>query len=137
MTRPRDGGATRLPIDRTFSMQGFGTVVTGTLISGRVRPDDELALVPGDRRVRVRGVQVHGRRTEAAVAGQRTAVNLGGIEVGEIDRGQSLATPGAITITRRADAVLDLLPSAKPLKHGARVRFHHCLLYTSPSPRDS
>ena len=61
---------------------------------------------------------------EAAVAGQRTAVNLGGIEVAEIDRGQALATPGAITVTRRADAVLDLLPSAKPLKHGARVRFH-------------
>ena len=124
VTRPRDGGATRLPIDRAFSMQGFGTVVTGTLISGRVRPDDELALLPGDQRVRVRGVQVHGRRTDAAVAGQRTAVNLGGIEVAEIDRGQSLATPGAITVTRRVDAVLDLLPSAKPLKHGARVRFH-------------
>jgi selenocysteine-specific elongation factor len=124
VTRPRDGGATRLPIDRTFSMQGFGTVVTGTLIAGRVRPDDELALVPGGRRVRVRGVQVHGRRTEAAVAGQRTAVNLGGIEVAEIDRGQSLATPGTITVTRRADAMLDLLPSAKALKHGARVRVH-------------
>ena len=124
VTRPRDGGATRLPIDRAFSMQGFGTVVTGTLISGRVQPDDELVLVPGERRVRVRGVQVHGRRADVAIAGQRTAVNLGGIDVAEITRGQALASPGAITITRRADAVLDLLPSAKPLKHGARVRFH-------------
>ena len=124
VTRPRDGGGARLPIDRTFSMQGFGTVVTGTLISGQVRADDELTLVPGGRKVRVRGVQVHGRRAERAVAGQRTAVNLGGIEVAEVERGQSLAAPGTVTVTRRADAMLDLLPSAKPLKHGARVRFH-------------
>jgi selenocysteine-specific elongation factor len=124
VTHRRHDGATRLPIDRAFSMQGFGTVVTGTLISGRVRADDELALVPGDRRVRVRGLQVHGRRREEAVTGQRTAVNLGGIEVGDIRRGQALVTPGALTTTRRADAVLELLPTAKPLKHGARVRFH-------------
>ena len=121
--RPQEG-ATRLPIDRAFSMQGFGTVVTGTLISGRVRPDDELVLVPGDRRVRVRGVQVHGRRRDYAEPGQRTAVNLGGIEVADIQRGQSLVSPGALTITRRADAVIDLLPSAKPLKHGSRIHFH-------------
>ena len=66
VVRRRDSGAARLPIDRTFSMQGFGTVVTGTLVSGRIQPDDELSLVPGERRVRVRGVQVHGRRAEAA-----------------------------------------------------------------------
>jgi selenocysteine-specific elongation factor len=119
-----DEGATRLPIDRAFTMQGFGTVVTGTLIAGRLRAEDELDLVPGGQRVRVRGVQVHGRRREEAVAGQRTAVNLGGIEVAEIHRGQSLATPGALTIARRIDAVLDLLPSAKALRHGSRVRFH-------------
>lgn len=124
VTRRRHDGATRLPIDRAFSMQGFGTVVTGTLISGRVRPDDELALVPGARRVRVRGVQVHGRRRDQAETGQRTAVNLGGIDVADIARGQALVTPGALTITRRADAIIDLLPSAKPLKHGARVHFH-------------
>ncbi len=124
VSRRRLDGATRLPIDRAFSMQGFGTVVTGTLVSGRIRTDDELLLVPGDQRVRVRGVQVHGRRRDEAFTGQRTAVNLGGIDVAEIHRGQSLATPGALTITRRADAMLDLLPTAKPLKHGARVRFH-------------
>jgi selenocysteine-specific elongation factor len=99
-------------------------VVTGTLVSGRVRPDDELALVPGERGVRVRGVQVHGRRAEGASAGQRTAVNLGGIEVAEVGRGRTLATPGALTVTRRVDAALELLASARPLKHGARVRFH-------------
>jgi selenocysteine-specific elongation factor len=124
VTRRRQDGATRLPIDRAFTMPGFGTVVTGTLISGRLRPDDELALVPGDQRVRVRGIQVHGRRREQAQTGQRTAVNLGSIEVSDIHRGQALITPGALTTTRRADAVLDLLPTAKPLKHGARVRFH-------------
>ncbi len=77
-------GATRLPIDRVFSMKGFGTVVTGTLVSGRIAVDDELVVAPGDRRVKVRGVQVHGERQPEAVAGQRSAVNLGGVEVDEI-----------------------------------------------------
>ena len=117
-------GVTRLPIDRVFSMKGFGTVVTGTLVSGRVPADAELTVAPGDRRVKVRGVQVHGASRSEAVAGQRTAVNLGGIEVDEIDRGQSLVTPAALEETRLADALVDVLPGAKPLKHGARVRFH-------------
>jgi len=120
----RSHGAVRLPIDRAFSMQGFGTVITGTLISGCVHTDDELALVPGRRRVRVRGVQVHGHRRGEAEAGQRTALNLGGLEVVDIQRGQSLTTPEALTVTRRVDATLDLLQTAKPLKHGARVHFH-------------
>jgi selenocysteine-specific elongation factor len=124
VTRRRQDGAARLPIDRAFSMQGFGTVVTGTLGTGRVRIDDELALVPGSQRVRVRGVQVHGKRRDEAVSGQRTAVNLGGIDLAEITRGQSLISPGSLTTTRRVDAVLDLLPSARPLRHGTRVRFH-------------
>jgi len=113
-----------LPIDRVFTMQGFGTVVTGTLVSGRIRLEDELALVPGDRRGRVRGVQVHGQRRVEAIAGQRTAVNVGGVELADIHRGQSLATPASLTMTRRVDAVIELLSSAKPLKHGARVHFH-------------
>jgi selenocysteine-specific elongation factor len=120
----RPDGATRLPIDRAFIMQGFGAVVTGTLIAGRLRVDDELVLVPGEVPVRVRGVQVHGRRTDAAESGQRTAVNLGGVDASAITRGQSLAAPGSLTITRRLDATLDLLPTARVLKHGARVRFH-------------
>ncbi len=118
------GGVTRLPIDRVFSMKGFGTVVTGTLVSGRVTADTELALAPGDRRVKVRGVQVHGEKRAEAAAGQRTAINLAGVEVEEISRGQSLVTPGAFEDTRLADAVVELLPTARPLKHGARVRFH-------------
>jgi selenocysteine-specific elongation factor len=114
----------RLPIDRVFSMKGFGTVVTGTLVSGRIAVDDELAVMPDARRVKVRGTQVHGARQREAVAGQRTAVNLGGIDVDAIARGQNLVTPGAFEETRIADAIVDVLPGAKPLKHGSRVRFH-------------
>jgi selenocysteine-specific elongation factor len=118
-------GAVRLPIDRVFSMKGFGTVITGTLVSGRISTDDELVLLPGERRVKVRGLQVHGERLPQAVAGHRTAVNLSGIEVDEIARGQDLASPGAFEETRMADGVVELLPHTKPLRHGARVRFHH------------
>jgi selenocysteine-specific elongation factor len=122
-SHPRDRAA-RLPIDRAFSMSGFGTVVTGTLVAGRVRVEDELVLAPGDRRVRVRGVQVHGKKREEAVAGERTALNLGGVDVNDIERGQALTAPNALVVTRRVDAMVDLLASAKKLKHGARVRFH-------------
>jgi selenocysteine-specific elongation factor len=122
--RPVDGAA-RLPIDRAFSMKGFGTVVTGTLVSGRIAPDDELAVLPGGRRVKVRGLQVHGRAAPAVLAGQRAAINLGGVEVSDVSRGETLATAGTVSATRRVDAEIDLLPSAKPLKHGARVRVHN------------
>jgi len=117
-------GVTRLPIDRVFSMKGFGTVITGTLVSGRIAVDDELAVAPGDRLVKVRGVQVHGLRQTETVAGQRSAVNLSGVEVEEIGRGQALLAPGTFVETRSADAIVDVLPGARPLKHGARVRFH-------------
>jgi selenocysteine-specific elongation factor len=121
-------GAARLPIDRVFSMKGFGTVVTGTLASGRIGVDEELAIAPAggsrNRTVKVRGIQVHGARRERAAAGERSAVNIGGIEVNEIERGQSLVAAGSVEETRLADAVLELLPAAKPLKHGTRVRFH-------------
>ncbi len=117
-------GVARLPIDRVFTMKGFGTVVTGTLVSGSVAADAELEIRPGGRRVKVRGVQVHGEKQSVAVAGQRTAINLAGVEVSDVARGQALVTPGAFTETRMADATIELLPGAKPLKHGARVRFH-------------
>src|SRR5258706_3005767 len=117
-------GATRLPIDRVFSMKGFGTVVTGTLVSGRIRVEEELAVAPGARRVKVRGVQVHGEKQREAIAGQRSAVNLAGVEVDDLARGQALVTPGAFVETRLADASVEILPGAKPLRHGARVRFH-------------
>jgi selenocysteine-specific elongation factor len=115
---------TRLPIDRVFSMKGFGTVVTGTLVAGTLAIDRELAIVPGGRSVKVRGVQVHGEKRDAAQAGQRAAINLGGVDVDEIARGQNLVTPGAFAESRVVDAAVEVLPSAKPLRHGARVRFH-------------
>jgi len=118
-------GAPRLPIDRVFSMRGFGTVVTGTLTSGTLRVDDDLVLLPGGRRVKVRGVQVHGTQQPSAAAGRRVAVNLGGVDVADVSRGQTLTRDGAFDETRRFDAVVELLPDAAPLRHGSRVRFHH------------
>jgi selenocysteine-specific elongation factor len=115
----------RLPVDRVFTMKGFGTVVTGTLISGTIREDEELEVFPDGRRVRVRGVQVHGRNAEATVAGQRTALNLVGASTEDLVRGTTLATPATFTLTRRIDVQLRLLPSApRPLKNRARVHFH-------------
>ena len=119
-----EGAAVRLPVDRVFTVKGFGTVVTGTLVSGVIRENDELVLMPAGRPVKVRGLQVHGRGRASAGAGQRAAVNLGGVDLAEVARGDTLATPGTLEPTRRFDAVLQLLPSARPLKHGARVRVH-------------
>ena len=118
-------GPPRLPIDRVFSMRGFGTVVTGSLMTGRLAVDDELVLLPAGRPVKIRGLQVHGAKEREAVAGQRVAVNLSGVDAVEIDRGETLTLPGAVTITRRADLEIELLPSVPALRHGARVRFHH------------
>ncbi len=118
----------RLPIDRVFTMKGFGTVVTGTLVAGTVRREAELELFPSGQRVRVRGAQVHSSPAEAATAGQRTALNLAGISTEVLARGMTLATADAFHSTSRVDALLSLLPSAKPLKDGARVHFH---AYTS------
>ncbi len=117
-------GHFRLPIDRAFSVKGFGTVVTGTLIAGSVRKEDEVEMHPAGRRLRVRGVQVHGSKAEAAVAGQRTALNLADIEPAEIARGDVLAAPGRFYAVRQIDCRLELLRSAKPLKHRAPVHFH-------------
>ena len=114
----------RLPIDRAFSMKGFGAVVTGTLISGSVKKEQEVEIHPDGRRVRVRGVQVHGHPATQATAGQRTALNLADIDHGSLVRGMTLAEPGVFTSTREFDCVLDLLQSAKPLKHRAPVHFH-------------
>jgi selenocysteine-specific elongation factor len=121
-------GLMRLPIDRVFSMKGFGTVVTGTLISGSVRKEDELEIFPQGLKVRVRGVQVHGRVADQAAAGQRTAVNLTGATTEQLARGMTLAAAGTLTAATRFDVEVSLLPSAKPLKERARVHFH---AYTS------
>ena len=114
----------RLPIDRVFTMKGFGTVVTGTLVAGTIRKEEELEVFPAGERVRVRGVQVHGSSAEAAVAGQRTALNLAGLSTEDLARGMTLATADTFRSTLRVDALLSLLPSAKPLKNGARLHFH-------------
>lgn len=116
----------RLPIDRVFTIKGFGTVVTGTLIAGTIRKEAELEVFPVSKRVRVRGVQVHGSPAEAAVAGQRTALNLNlaGLSTDALARGMTLATADTFHSTSRVEALLSLLPSAKPLKDGARVHFH-------------
>jgi len=114
----------RLPIDRVFTMKGFGTVVTGTLVAGTIRKEEELEVFPAGKRVRVRGVQVHGSPAEAAVAGQRTALNLAGLSTEDLARGMTLATADTFHPTPRVDALLSLLPSAKPFKDGARVHFH-------------
>ena len=120
----RSDGPARLPIDRVFSMKGFGTVVTGTLVSGELAVDSASVVLPGGRPAKIRGVQVHGRREARAVAGQRVAANLGGVETSDVARGQTLASPGAFAPTRVIDARIELLESARPLRHGARVRFH-------------
>jgi selenocysteine-specific elongation factor len=99
--------------------------VTGSLMTGRLAVDEELVLLPSERPVKIRGLQVHGVKELEAVAGQRVAVNLSGVDVAEIERGETLTRPGAVTITRRADLAIELLPSVAELRHGARVRFHH------------
>jgi len=114
----------RLPIDRVFTMKGFGTVITGTLISGAVRKEEEVDVFPLGRRARVRGVQVHNRPAEQATAGERTALNLAGFSPDELSRGMTLAAPGLFRATSRLDVSLALLAGARPLKDRARVHFH-------------
>jgi selenocysteine-specific elongation factor len=114
----------RLPIDRVFVMKGFGTVVTGTLLAGTIAKEEELEILPGQRRARVRGVQVHGQAAERATAGQRTALNLAGVSKEELARGMMLAPPNTFRSNSRVDVSLALLPSARPLKDRARVHLH-------------
>jgi selenocysteine-specific elongation factor len=122
---PRDDAAPpRLPVDRVFTIKGHGTVVTGTLISGRIAKEAELEVLPAGKRVRVRGVQVHGTTADEARAGQRTALNLAGVEKADLERGVVLAPPGSFRATQRLEVALTLLPSARPLKDRARVHFH-------------
>lgn len=121
-----DQAVARLPIDRVFTIKGFGTVVTGTLIAGRIRAGDDLELLPSaGRRARARNIQVHGHSTQEARAGERTAINLQGIEVAEIERGQALAPAGRLQASSMLDVRLHLLKSApRPLRTRSRVRLH-------------
>lgn len=114
----------RLPVDRAFVMKGFGTVITGTLIGGEVYRDQELTLYPTGKRVRARGIQVHGTSTDKARAGERTAINLAGITTEEIARGMMLAEPATLESTSQIDVRLQLLAGAKPLRHLSRVHLH-------------
>jgi selenocysteine-specific elongation factor len=114
----------RLPIDRAFTMKGFGTVVTGTLVSGTLSREQEVELYPKGRRLRVRGVQVYGETAIRARGGERTAVNLADIEPAEIERGMVLSEAGRFNPVKVFDARLDLLPSAKPLKNSAPIHLH-------------
>jgi selenocysteine-specific elongation factor len=114
----------RLPIDRVFVMKGFGAVVTGTLIAGRIKKEEEVEIFPSRKRARVRGVQVHGAAADQALAGQRTALNLAGVQMEELARGMTLAAPGTLEATQRIEVQLSLLKDAKPLKSRARVHFH-------------
>ncbi len=114
----------RLPIDRSFPVKGFGTVVTGTVISGQARVGEEVELLPTRQVLRVRGMHSGGRAVACVQAGQRSAFNLSGIEHTAIQRGMVIAAPRRFSATRRVDVRLELLSSAPPLKHRAQVHFH-------------
>ncbi|HWO02469.1 MAG TPA: selenocysteine-specific translation elongation factor [Blastocatellia bacterium] len=116
----------RLPVDRAFSIKGFGTVVTGTLIAGELNGGDEIEVLPGGVKTRVRNLQVHGKDTTLALAGQRTAINLQGVNVEQAQRGSVLAPAGRLQATSMIDARLELLKTAsRPLVQRVRVRLHH------------
>ncbi len=118
-------GILRLPVDRVFTMKGFGTVITGTLISGRVQNGEALEILPGGLQARVRGMQVHSRSVEEALAGQRTALNLQGVEKEAVHRGDTVTVPGLLTPTYMVDARVTLLPDVeKPLKSRSLLRFY-------------
>ena len=115
----------RLPIDRVFTVKGFGTVVTGTLVAGRLAIDEKVEVYPRGVQSKVRGLQVHGHAVERATAGQRTAVNLQGVERAAIERGDVLAPAGTLVPTLLLDGTLELLEDApRPIKTRDRIRFH-------------
>jgi selenocysteine-specific elongation factor len=119
------GHVFRLPVDRVFTMKGFGTVITGTTISGGVKTGDEITIYPQDLTTRVRGIQVHNREVTEVRSGVRTAINLQGVEKAQIQRGDLLATQDALRPSYMMDVLLDLLPSApRRVKNRAKARFH-------------
>jgi len=121
----RREGSFRLPVDRVFTVAGFGTVVTGTLLSGEIRVGDELVLLPSGREGRVRGIQAHGAKAEQGQAGQRLAVNIQGIDLDQAHRGDVAVPRGVFRATRAVDVRLDYLASApRELKHRATLRLH-------------
>ena len=115
----------RLPIDRAFTMKGFGSVVTGTTYSGEVAADEEVEVMPGGDHSRARAIQVHGESRPSAKAGERTSINLSDIPLDRLHRGQQLVQPGTLQESQVVTALLELLPEAKPLREQTRLRFHH------------
>jgi selenocysteine-specific elongation factor len=115
----------RLPIDRVFTMKGFGSVITGTTYAGRLNIDTDVEVLPGGKRSRARNIQVHSEARDYASAGERTSVNLPDIDLDQLHRGQQLVTPNTLRTSQVITARLDLLPDAKPLKEQTRIRFHH------------
>ena len=119
------GEAVRLPIDRVFTMTGRGTVVTGTLWSGRIEKEDHLEIMPGARPVRVRSIEVHGQHVDSACAGQRTALGLHGVDKHDVERGDCVVSKGDFAAVSVLDGEVYLLPtSPRALKHKTRIRFH-------------
>ena len=115
----------RLPVDRVFTISGFGTVVTGTLVDGSLKVGEEVELQPSGRRTRIRGLQQHNRKVEVAEPGSRVAANLVGVEKEDLRRGEVLARVGTVTATRRVDASVRVLrDSPRPLRHGAQLLLH-------------
>jgi selenocysteine-specific elongation factor len=113
----------RLPIDRVFTIAGFGTVVTGTLVDGQLHVGEEVEVLPSGRRGRIRGLQTHKQKEETAIPGGRTAANISGITVDQVQRGDVLAQPGDYTPTRRLDVRFRLLPDASlAIAHNAEVK---------------
>ncbi|HEY7113936.1 MAG TPA: selenocysteine-specific translation elongation factor [Thermoanaerobaculia bacterium] len=121
----RERRAARLPIDRAFHVAGFGPVVTGSLVSGTLSREQKLSLEPGGRPVRVRRIEVHGRETPEARAGERVSANLAGVDLAELRRGLTLTAPGAFPVSALWTARVALLASAPPLKSGDRLSLHH------------
>lgn len=121
----RDIGRPRLPIDRAFTITGFGTVVTGTLIDGSFHTGDEVEIVPGGIRSRIRGLQAHGRKVDVAPPGRRTAVNLSGVAVDQLRRGMLVAPPGAVKPTSAVDVRLRAVRYiGRPIRHNLELTFH-------------
>jgi selenocysteine-specific elongation factor len=119
-------GLFRLPLDRVFTMKGFGTVVTGTILGGRVKTGDDVMLLPGERAAKVRGLEVHGEHVAEARAGMRCAVNVGGVERADVTRGELLAHPGTVTPSHLVDVRLRYLAACKaPLARRAKALVHH------------
>jgi len=126
VTPKSPNGILRLPIDRVFTMKGFGTIVTGTLLSGMISTEQEVDILPRGIRTKVRGIQSHNLTVQRSVAGQRTAVNLQGVDKAQISRGDIIVSAGFFTPTKTLDAKLDLLKQApRGLKTGARIRFYN------------